>query len=522
MKIREGNLRLIFLTQTAIVAFFCIQCTPGMKRQISHDAIPLNEEQGGVRYLKVHMKDGTLYNLNFWVTSLSDNVMKARGEFFDQNRNLVATSADTFFTINMTKVALYESNKITGLEGKIAGQALIFTPIAIITIYCAINPKACFGSCPTFYAWDGNKMRLMAEGFSSSIARVFEKPDIDMLHSTVVKGREFKIQLTNEALETHAIKYADLLVFPRSKGERIFATPSGSFYSSDQIIKPSSCDAPEGDCLAKVLDMDQSERFSAADPTDLTKKETIEVEFKEVPNGKLGLIIGSRQTLMTTFLFYQGMAHAGSKLPYYHAQVESGNESMQHHLTRIWDLLGGIEVQVQNNNGNWEKAGKLDEMGPIAADLQLVTLPEIKGEKIMVRLKMTKGLWRIDQVGLIVIDQEVQPIRIKPACVLRENVEDKTALNSLIDSTQYLLTFPGDRYELIYNLPDDKDYEIFLHSKGYYLEWMREDWIKEENNFRMAVMFAFPKQYLKMMAPEFKEIEPFMEYSFWNSRYVKQ
>ena len=522
MKIREGNLRLIILTQTAIVAFFCTQCTPGMKRQISHDAIPLNEEQGGVRYLKVHMKDGTLYNLNFWVTSLSDNVMKARGEFFDQNRNLVATSADTFFTINMTKVALYESNKITGLEGKIAGQALIFTPIAIITIYCAINPKACFGSCPTFYAWDGNKMRLMAEGFSSSIARVFEKPDIDMLHSTVVKGREFKIQLTNEALETHAIKYADLLVFPRSEGERIFATPSGCFYSSDQIIKPSSCDAPEGDCLAKVLDMDQSERFSAADPNDLTIKETIEVEFKEIPNGKLGLIIGSRQTLMTTFLFYQGMAHAGSKLPYYHAQVESGNESMQHHLTRIWDLLGGIEVQVQNNNGKWVKAGEIAEMGPIAADLQLVTLPEITGEKVKVRIKMTKGLWRIDQVGLIVIDQEVQPIRIKPACVLRENVEDETALNSLIDSTQYLLTFPGDRYELIYNLPDDKDYEIFLHSKGYYLEWMREDWIKEENNFRMAVMFAFPKQYLKMMAPEFKEIEPFMEYSFWNSRYVKQ
>jgi hypothetical protein len=492
-----------------------------MKRQISHDTIPLNEDQGGIKYLKVHMKDGTLYNLNFWITTLSENVMKGSGKCYDHNRHLVANSADTFFTINMANVALYESNKITGLEGKIAGQTLICTPIAIITIYCAINPKACFGSCPTFYAWDGKQMKLMAEGFSSSIARVFEKSDIDMLHKTVINGKEFKMHLTNEALETHAIKYADLLAFPRTEGERIFATPSGKFYSSGQIIKPSSCFAPEGECLAKVMDMDQSERFSTADPSDLTKKETMEFEFKEVPNGKLGLIIGSRQTLMTTFLFYQAMAYAGSKLPYYHADVERGNESMQHHLTRIWDLLGGIEVQVQNNNGKWEKTGKLEEMGPIAADLQLVNLPEIKGDNVKVRLKMTKGLWRIDKVGLIVMDKELLPLRIKPAYVLKDSIENEAAWNSLIDTTQYLLTFPGDRYELVYNLPENADYELFLHSKGYYLEWMREDWIKEENNFRMAVMFAFPKHYLKMMAPEFKEIEPSMENSFWNSRYVK-
>jgi hypothetical protein len=518
-----ARIRLFSLIELCLLLFLCIHCVPGIKRQLSHDTLPVLNDQQVKQYLKVHMYDGTLYQLDYWLTSPDDKEIKARGEYYDQNRKLIAISADTFFTIKMANVALYESNKITGLEGKIAGQTLILTPFAIITIYCAANPKACFGSCPTFYGWDGNQMRLMAEGFSSSIARVFEKSDIDMLHSKVISGKEFTLQLTNEALETHAIKFADLLAFPHNEGERIFATPSGVFYRSHHLIKPSSCMAAEGDCLAKVQDMDQTERFSSADASDLTCKENIDVTFNDVPHGKLGLIIGSRQTLMSTFLFYQSMAHAGSKLPYYHAQVERGNESMQHHLTKIWDLLGGIEIQVQNDEGKWVKIDTLKEMGPIAADLQMVTLPEVTEDQLNIRLRMTRGLWRLDQVGLILIDQEVQPVRIKPSRVIKDSLSDEGVRNLLIDTTQYLLTFPGDRYDLIYELPESSgDYELFLYSKGYYLEWMREEWIKEENNFKMAVMFSFPKYYLKMMAPEFKEIEPFMENSFWNSRYAKK
>jgi len=516
------NYWFFLLINFGLLAFICIQCMPGVKRELSRDRIAVKNQKDTNQYLKAHMNDGSLYFLDRWFSFDSTNRIKARGSYYDQNRRLVASSADTFFTIELANVALFESNVITGLGGKIGLQTLFMIPTAVITIYCAINPKACFGSCPTFYAWDGTKMRLMAEGFSSSIARAFEKSDIDMLHSTVINGREYTLRLTNEALETHALKFADLLVFPRTKGERIFATPSGIFYSSHTILQPSSCNAPEGDCIEKVMDMDQSERFSTADPSDLTQKETMNVTFTKIPGGKLGLIIGSRQTLLTTFLFYQGMAHAGSKMPYYLAQVEAGDKVMQHHMTRLWDLLGGIEILVQNKNGTWEKTGELDEMGPIAADLQLVTLPEMAGDKLNIKLRMTKGLWRIDQIALIQLDREVRPIRIKPARVMKDSIEDEVAKKLLIDTTQYLATFPGDRYDLVYELPDNKqDYELFLYSKGYYLEWMRENWIKEESKIKMAIMFSFPKYYLKMMAPEFKEVEPVMEESFWSSRYVK-
>ena len=518
----QGISRTCFLVLLALLVCFCSMCAPGIKRELSRDKTIVLNPMDSSQYLKAHMNDGGLYFLNKWLSVDSGTRIKAAGRYYDQNRTLMAISTDTSFTIDLAKVALFESNKITGLGGKIGLQTLIMAPAALVTIYCLLNPKACFGSCPTFYAWDGTKMKLMAEGFSSSIAKVFEKSDIDMLHSTVVTGREFRLQLTNEALETHAIKFADLLVFPRIEGERIFATPSGTFYNSHRIIPPSSATGPEGDCLASVLAMDQNERFSTADKSDLTRKETVDFTFRNVPNGKSGLIIGSRQTFLTTFLFYQGMAHAGTKMPDYLAEVERGNEVMQRHMTKIWDLMGGIEILVQMTSGKREKAGELEEMGPIAADVHLVTLPDIAGDKLNVRIRMTKGLWRIDQIALVKIDQEVKPIRISPAKVLKDSIPDEEAKRLLTDTTQYLVTYPGDKYDLLYELPDgSRDYELFLFSRGYYLEWMREEWLKEESNFKMAVMFAFPKQYLKMMAPEFKEIEPVMEESFWGSRYVK-
>lgn len=519
---RLWSYRFSTLIKFLLVLVCCIQCLPGIKREISPDKIPAKVSDNKNQYLKAHMNDGSLYVLNTWLLNDSGNLMTARGEHYNANRKLMAASADTFFRIKIKDVALYESNDVTGLGGKIGLQALVTTPALFFTIFCMANPKACFGSCPTFYAWDGKKMKLMAEGFSSSIARAFEKPDIDMLYHSVVTGREFKLLLTNEALETHAIRFADLLVFPRNKNERVFATQAGTFYSTRTILAPTSCIGPEGDCVEKVRHMDLAERFSTADNSDLKEKEILDVSFSDVPEGPLGLIIGSRQTLMTTFLFYQGMAHAGSRMPEYLAEVERGNKRMQRHMTRLWDLLGGIEIFLQSENGVWKKVADLDEMGPIAADLHLIPLPENQRKNTSIRLRMTKGLYRIDQLALMRMDREVHPVRIQPSRVMKDSIADDVAKAVLNDTNQYLPTFPGNKYELIYNLPSEGvDYEVFLYSKGYYLEWMREEWIKEEDNLKMALMFAFPKYYLKLMTPEFKKVEPGMEESFWNSRYVK-
>ena len=81
---------------------------------------------------------------------------------------------------------------------------------AAVTVVCLTNTKACFGSCPTFYAPEGERMVLQAEGFSDSIAPSLERRDVDALFRTRPTGRDLQLRLTNEALETHVIKEANL------------------------------------------------------------------------------------------------------------------------------------------------------------------------------------------------------------------------------------------------------------------------------------------------------------------------
>jgi hypothetical protein len=75
---------------------------------------------------------------------------------------------------------------------------------------------------------------------------------------------------------------------------------------------------------------------------------------------------------------------------------------------------------------------------------------------------------------------------------------------------------------LKYKLPTDCRYQFFMETQGYYLEWMREEWLAEENMKKLAFEFVFPGLFLRKAATEFKKIEPTMEKSFWGSRYVVQ
>ncbi len=45
-----------------------------------------------------------------------------------------------------------------------------------------------------------------------------------------------------------------------------------------------------------------------------------------------------------------------------------------------------------------------------------------------------------------------------------------------------IVTLPGDAYQLAYRLPEHPErYELFLESRGYYLEWMRREWMADES-----------------------------------------
>lgn len=64
------------------------------------------------------------------------------------------------------------------------------------------------------------------------------------------------------------------------------------------------------------------------------------------------------------------------------------------------------------------------------------------------------------------------------------------------------------------------DYDLFLDSRGYYLEWMRQEWLREQNPLAALRMLLDPARALRELAPAFKRIEPQAETLFWRSRYA--
>jgi hypothetical protein len=470
-------------------------------------------------FMKVHMQNGKVYVLDSWNMSSNRQNIFGYGTLYDANREeIIPKQRGDRFQIGLDSVAIFETNVIK-TSGTVAALTVFTGITAAITIYCIQNPKACFGSCPTFYIVDQDSLRPQAEGFSASIAPSLEASDIDALFNFDPSGQEIRLEMRNEALETHVVRYADLLLAPRPNGHRVFCDTNNRFWECNELFNPVSAQSSDGDILPFISKADGIERFSAADSSNLDSKETVELEFEHIPQQSYGLVIGCRQTLLSTYLLYQTFAYMGNQVGDWFAKIE--RHEIKQSQNPIQRLLGGIEVLVQNSYGDWQGVGNVNEYGPLAIDFHLLSLGNLSGESVRIRLRMTRGNWRIDYVALASLLQPVQVTRLHPYQVLKNAVMDDRIKTVLCDSMQMLTSLPGDRYTLIYQIPENiSEYDLFLKSRGYYIEWIRKEWMDEENPFLLSQMFMTPHEALKRLAPEFKRVEAEMENCFWRSRYA--
>ena len=84
------------------------------------------------------------------------------------------------------------------------------------------------------------------------------------------------------------------------------------------------------------------------------------------------------------------------------------------------------------------------------------------------------------------------------------------------------MTRPGDAYRLVFRLPrSERPFELFLESEGFYYEWMRAEWLAEEDLPMAALALADPAEALRRLAPAYKTQEGRLEEAFWASRFRK-
>lgn len=466
-------------------------------------------------FLKCHMADGAVYVLRKW--RIEDDVVFGSGILYDSARTPVFTD-ERELKIPLANVVLLETNRPQSIaRSHFAALAIVTGVSLVMTAMCLTNPKACFGSCPTFFAFDGERESLQAEGFSASVARVLESTDVDAMWTARPRSSVFDVRMTNDALETHMVDRVRVIAVPRPNGARVLRA-GDAYYPALRMAAPTSCVSASGDCLADVVRADSREYASLAGERDLAEKETIELDLP-ASSGARGLLVGARNTLLNTFLFYQGLAYMGRSAGEWFAKLEQSGARGADGFRAIAGLLGDVEVAVAGPDGEWIPAGAFAEVGPIAREVQLVKFPPgIPDGPARVRLTLTKGNFKLDQIALVELGAAIDPVFLDPVAVTRDAKPAPDALARLLDPAAHLVTFPGDAYVLRFQLPPG-DHELFLESRGYYYEWIREEWLAEESATELLRLIADPAGSMRRLAPKYKRIEGDMERIFWKSRF---
>jgi hypothetical protein len=479
-------------------------------------------------YLKAHLRNGEVYIFdNKWQYDTERKQLAGAARRYNFNRRELSNGA---VTLPVDSVVLFETNKpIESRDNaRIAAMSVLTAADVVLGTICVTVPKACFGSCPTFYFQNEENVNgANAEGFSSSISPAFEAGDVDALNnpSLATSDGTFALTMKNEALENHAVNTVQLLAAPRAAGQRVYHDGARHYYACGPAVVPTAARGNGRDVRTSLSQVgDQQEYFSPADSTDLSTREVVELTYTTADRGQQALVLNFRQTLMTTFLLYSAYAYMGDEVGDLLAQVET-DKRVKEAITNPYQLLGGIEVLCwSEQQRRWLPASTLYETGPIAHNLQVVPLPAAcAGQRqTRVRLRMAKGYWRLDYAGLAPLHGEVQPVALPPAQVTKQGVPDALALAELrTDDRQYLASLPGDAYRLYYRLPKaGQDYELFVYSKGYYLEWIRKDWLREKNLPKLRAMLQNDPATWRELAREFKQAEPQMEAIFWDSKIV--
>jgi hypothetical protein len=480
-------------------------------------------------FVKLHTHAGELLVLDRWDFDEAAGQVRGRGLRYSAERELLREGE---LELAYAEVALVETN--TPERVTHATSLAIMGVVGASTIggalFCAANPKACFGSCPTFYVRDGEALELRAEGFSSAVAAALEQRDLDHLGVVDPGPGRFELVMANEAYETHFLRRVELLSVARpDPSAEVFHARAG-FVSVRDRLAPTRCRGLAGDCLAAVSDVDALEYSSTASAEDLATREQIELEFGPAPAGReLALVIRARNTLLDTFLFYQGLAYMGAEAATWILRVDrQGAEGPLAELLRGFDrALGDVEVEVWDGQG-WGPVGSFSEYGPIAHETQAIVIPAAAraqlrsgSEPVRVRLVLTRGRWKLDAISLGESLGPLTALTLAPEHLSHSQgatpVSDPEGLATLLDPNARLLSYPGDVWTLAYTLPEGPQ-SLFLRAEGFYWEWPREDWLAEQSALEAARFFADPRQTLRRLAPVYAAIEGELEPVFWQTR----
>lgn len=362
--------------------------------------------------------------------------------------------------------------------------SLIATPIGLYA--SAALAVAIFGSCPTIYADTGVDASLEAESFSYSIAPLFEVRDLDRLAVTGDSAGVVRLDVRNEAMETHYLNHLELLEVRHLRSELALPDERGVPVVVRALGVPSTARDRRGRDVRPALHESGGESF-ATDVRTLARAHAgdtddfIDLVFP-APRGtdSVALVLRLRNSLLNTVLLYDFMlgGRGARSLDWVGQDLERVGPALA--LAQWYTARMGLRVSVLDG-ATYRQVAHVRDTGPIAWKELAVILPATRGDSVRVRLAFVADNWRIDRVALAAGMARPQAPAHAVHVVGSDGVRDSAATFSLQAADErYLQTNPGQRFSAVFQTappPADSARTFLLASQGYYIEWIRGAWV---------------------------------------------
>ena len=347
-----------------------------------------------------------------------------------------------------------------------------------------------FGSCPTIYSYDQSGEILEAEAFSYSIAPLFEGRDVDRLGVGADASGVVRLELRNEALETHYINHLELLEVRHEADRKVYPNEEGRILVVGETTEPTNAiDRDGSDRLVELIAHDgaafssSDERIRAVTAEDF--RDHIDLTFPRPDSRSAALVLRLRNSLLNTILFYDIMlaSRGAEALDWLGEDLANIGEAVE--LGQWFQETMGLEVSVRGPDG-WERVARLADTGPLAWDKVAIQLPVPERDEFRVRLSFLADEWRIDFAGLAGEAEFVEPTvasfaRVAPI----DGAHDpEVAARIALSDEDYLVTGPSTALSLeseSLGAYSEDERTFFLSSQGYYTEWIRPDWIRSSD-----------------------------------------
>jgi hypothetical protein len=435
--------------------------------------------------VKVHLVDGSVAVFRSGVVVAHDRAVGGGWKYSPTLRE-------------STYVSVVPLDSVIGMEAfntrYDAGRTIMYSTIATgavllgsVAAICASDPK-CFGSCPTFYSDSAGMLVLEAEGFSYSISPLLEARDVDRLRVQPDSTGLLRLEVRNEALETHYINQLELVEAVNGPGEMVLpderarpvavrdlAPPTTVTDRAGRDVRPFVVAA--GDSQVFMTDRGTLARASSADPLDY-----LDLTFPRRPGSdSIAVVLRLRNSLLNTVLFYDFMLAApGAR----------SIDWMAHDLQRIGPTLElgrwyashlGLRIYTEDR-GAWTEVTRLSDYGPIAWRDVAAIVPAPTGDSVHLRLAFVADQWRIDRIAIGdgVRRPRTRTVSLAAVTNAEGDLEPRAREDLLRADDRYLETTPPQRFTISFDVgrgPNDSTRTFFIASQGYYTEWVRGSWL---------------------------------------------